>query len=309
MSDRETQELLRQLGFDPSSAPLEPPKNAMALEEWAKGINPIRLRSPLVDPNDPRATESKGIENSGVISREFRKRIDAVPRPPAVTSTQRRVATEKRVSEPLTNPIERAAVAQGIPKSTFERPLTEFEVRLRTQSSVQVVNPTTTIPSDRKAAYDFVPLADPQTGKIIGYAKQGSDSLIVDVHGNIVQEADTSISPSEIQPDDLFLIAGIVKSGGKLAFRGGAALVRSAAARRVTGRALNRLRSVAAAFALGTTEAAPVLGGKLGARQATILMAEALEEGGSQVLRRGAQPLAGTIEQVRASALRNNARE
>lgn len=259
-SDREvTAEFLKQIGFDPAAPKKSDALPTLTFEDAAKvGIAkkpgpPARKAAPT-----PVTKEQRDLAEYG---RSFR-----TDRPPRTT-------TER---------IERAATEQGVPRSVFQRPLTDFEVRLRTDKHVQVVQPTTGVIAAKPLSTDFTPLADPDTGTIIGYAKSGSDSLIVDLDGNIVHWADTPATPSAIQPDDLLLVGGTVgKAGAKLV--GAAARLAGSVGRRVPQRVLRQLRGAASAVMIGTSKAAPPVGGELGARAAITAERRAAAEIGERV--------------------------
>lgn len=291
------EELLRQLGLQPGVREPGQPTTALTVEDWARGASPLRLRKSTTAPNDPRATTARDTASRGVRER-------ALPSP--VSEEQRQQAERGRAfqSKPphsTEQMIEQAAIGQGVPAQIFHPPLTDFEVKLRTQEMVQLIHPERGLPTDRFLSADFTPLADPDTGATIGYAKSGADSLICDLQGDIVHWGDTPITPSAVQLDDLILIGGtLVKGGGKLLARGGAALVRSAVVRRVSNRVLMRLRTVAAAVKIGTSYAVPIVGGELGARAVITaeqrVVAGTLEEAASRATARTLSPIAGAIE-------------
>lgn len=190
---------------------------------------------------------------------------------------------------------EQAAIEQGVPATVFERRLTDFEVQLRTQKEVQLVHPERGLPTARHAATAFTPIADPNTGAIIGYAKSGADSLICDLHGSIVQWRDEPVTPSTIQADDIILIGRAPVKGAAMLAKGAASVLRGAVSK-IPNRVLRQLRAVAAGVIVGIVDAAPAVGGR---RAATAMIAveravasEAVEEVGSRVLGRGASRLA-----------------
>lgn len=330
------EEFLRQLGLHPGAAQPGPPATALSLEDWARGAAPLKLH-PKPAP-DPRATGATNTESRAVKERAIKKKGKepdvneelllqlglhpaakkkseiapqemfgpVAPELPAPVSEEQREQAERgrayQSRQPRTSAqrVEQAAMAQGVPAQIFRRPPSDFEVRLGTQEKVQLVHPERGIPTERYAADAFTPLADPDTGAIIGYTKSGADSLIVDLEGNIVQWGDTPVTPSAVQPDDLILVGGaLVKGGGRLLASGGAALLRSGVVRRVSGRVLMSLRRVAAAVMLGATRAAPIVGGELGPRAAITavrpVVAGTVEELGSVTTRRALRPAAGEV--------------
>lgn len=179
-------------------------------------------------------------------------------------------------------------VKSGVPAAVLKRPLTGFELELRTQKQVQLLDPHSGVTTPPLAADRLQPLVDPESGDVIGYAgNTGSDLTICDVKGRVVQMGDKASTPSAIQPDDVILIGGaLVKVGAKVAAEG-----LSIAARRLAPTMLRQLRSVAAATAMGLADAAPKLAGEL-ADQAIIKTEQTMgKELGSEFASRGTKAL------------------
>jgi hypothetical protein len=275
------QQLLEEVGLSPGKKGTGA-TTALSFEDWARGARPILKISE--------------------------------PEPlPTITEEQRKLAERKRtesVKPPRTEKeqFERAAVEAGTPVKMFQRPLTDFEVRLQTQKKVQLLHPGTGQRTTNFLSTDFTPIADPATGTVIGYAKSGADLLICDLDGNVQHWRDAPITPSAIQPDDLILVGGaLVKVGAKLAAKGGAALVGSGL-RRVPSRILMRLRTTAAALMIGTSKAAPTLAGEPAAKAVIAVeragAAEVAEGFGSRALARGTESrLAGAAGEAAPRAV------
>jgi hypothetical protein len=188
---------------------------------------------------------------------------DPVPAPKArATAEQRKAAEAQRAAELLRSPrttaerIKGVAVAQGAPLEAVERPLTDFEVLLRTEPEVPLPNPRTG--SDAMVpSRDVAPIVEPDNLETIGYgATTKSDEVwvISDVHGRVVHSGTKGNAElSDVQADDIVFVAW---SAGKLATVG----ARAAAAgigtfgARALPRAMRRLRNVAAAFQIGAGE-------------------------------------------------------
>jgi hypothetical protein len=278
-------ELLLQLGLDPAAAPKSNrlPEIALSLDDYARGAATRRVPPP--PPPSKRQREEAEVSEATRL-REIKPK----------TTTER---------------IAQAEIQQGVPENIV-RQLSDFEVRLRTDKNVRLIDPTRGIPTGAFGSRDFLPLADPDTGAIIGYYKAGADHLIADIRGNIVEWSENPIEPSAIQPDDVVELAigvgeltvvgkELVKIGGRRA-----APLLAAAGRYVSKRTTRQLRNVTAALAVGLSKAAPVLANELGPRAAIIAEKEAATVVGeaSTILGREAALVGEEAEKVTESIVR-----
>jgi hypothetical protein len=172
-----------------------------------------------------------------------------------------------------------------------QRPLTDFEVRLKAYPTAPITRPFARGGSLEAPAGSFQALYDTETGNAIAYYTYfgGADYTLVDINGAVVQQGDKPNEAPVIDPIDLFPVGGPAAKAAGAGIKLTGKFLFTQISKRAP-RLLMRLRRTAALAMIGLSEsgAAPRLAGGI-ALEGTAARAPAvqmIEEATGQVSQR-----------------------